>query len=272
MQGLAALRKSRIVLRKAIRGNSMNQIITINTQLGVSINARDLHIALEVGRDFSSWIRPQLEDFIENQDYILLPRTGEQTGRGGHNQINYALTLDTAKHIALMSKTEKGRQYRQALINLEKDSLIHNPATDGMGAMILAADALNVCESSKLQILTSVAEHFNLPTTFLPKYAIDAPSTTTAGSSEVTYSATHLLYSHNPRISVRKFNALAAAAGLIEQKYRKSTKSPSKTKKYWSLTEKGLAFGKNITNPSSPRETQPHWFQNTFNDVLDMLL
>jgi anti-repressor protein len=36
------------------------------------VNARDLHAFLEVGRDFSSWIKSRIEvyGFAENVDYI----------------------------------------------------------------------------------------------------------------------------------------------------------------------------------------------------------
>ena len=69
-----------------------------------SVNARDLHQKLEVRKDFSTWFKVQIKRglFEENIDYItisvektLLPQKGEQ--RGGHNKIEYFLTLDTAK-------------------------------------------------------------------------------------------------------------------------------------------------------------------------------
>ena len=41
-------------------------------------------------------------DFIEDVDYVLLTQTGEQKGRGGHNRIEYVLTLEMAKHIAMV--------------------------------------------------------------------------------------------------------------------------------------------------------------------------
>ena len=35
------------------------------------------------------------------------------------------------------------------------------------------------------------------------------------------------------------------------------------------VNAKGAAFGKNITSPSSPNETQPHWFIGRFAALMD---
>ncbi|KJU06994.1 KilA-N domain-containing protein [Salmonella enterica subsp. enterica serovar Heidelberg str. 77-1831] len=41
--------------------------------------------------------------------------------------------------------------------------------------------------------------------------------------------------------------------------------------KFWSLTAKGCMFGKNITSPANPRETQPHFFESKFPELLKLL-
>lgn len=100
----------------------MKQLIQIKTQYGKQlVSARELHNFLEVGRDFSTWCK-QMTDygFVENQDYTLLTENGEQTGRGGHNKTDYALTLDTAKHWCMMQRSEKGMQARQYFIEAER--------------------------------------------------------------------------------------------------------------------------------------------------------
>lgn len=96
---------------------------TIANETTLFCNARDLHTFLEVGKDFSTWIRIRISEyeFTENQDFILLPKTGEQRkGRGGHNRKDYHLTLDTAKELAMVERNEKGRQIRRYFIECEK--------------------------------------------------------------------------------------------------------------------------------------------------------
>ena len=43
------------------------------------------------------------------------------------------------------------------------------------------------------------------------------------------------------------------------------------TKSFWSVTEKGQAFGKNVVSPESPRETQPHWFSAKGEELLRVM-
>ncbi|GAB1664102.1 antA/AntB antirepressor family protein [Mannheimia haemolytica] len=103
------------------------QITTINDFKG--INARNLHQALKVGRDFSTWIKSRLEKvgFIEEQDFIIVqnyaigsPKLGSQKG-GNRREVNdYILSIDTAKHICLMENNEVGREIRNYFIEAEK--------------------------------------------------------------------------------------------------------------------------------------------------------
>jgi anti-repressor protein len=85
------------------------------------VNARDLYVFLGVKKDFTSWCKHMFTyGFTENADYCLLPQTGEQSGRGGHNKIDYALTVDTAKEIAMIQRTDRGKEARQYFIECEK--------------------------------------------------------------------------------------------------------------------------------------------------------
>ena len=98
---------------------------SFNTQTELLCNARDLHKALQVGRDFSNWIKGRIEEykFFENQDYILIRQDGRiKTGRGGDRRSKeYHLTLDMAKELAMVEKTEVGRQVRKYFIQCERE-------------------------------------------------------------------------------------------------------------------------------------------------------
>lgn len=103
-----------------------NEIIPINTRKDgkQTVNARDLHEFLEVGKDFTTWIKDRINsyNFEENQDFTLLPEIGEQTrntGRGGHNKTEYHITIDMAKELSMVERNEKGKQARQYFIKME---------------------------------------------------------------------------------------------------------------------------------------------------------
>lgn len=84
------------------------------------VDARTLHTFLGVGRDFSNWIKARIfdYDFVENQDYVLtLAKTGERQNVVAHE---YRLSLDMAKELAMVERSERGRQVRRYFIALEK--------------------------------------------------------------------------------------------------------------------------------------------------------
>lgn len=106
-----------------------DDLIPIFTRpIGDSINAvdaRELHRALEVRRDFSNWIKSRITelDLVEGVDFVVIPRSpnpanGETSGF--RTAVDYVLTLDTAKHIAMAERNEKGRAARDYFIKAER--------------------------------------------------------------------------------------------------------------------------------------------------------
>ena len=137
---------------------------------------------------------------------------------------------------------------------------------------VLLADALNVAPSGRITMLGVALKH-SAPHMLaaLPAHAIDAPAQADAPqSSEPTASLTALLKQHGSSRSAASVNMLLQHMGLLEQQTRKSTKG--EIKRYWSITADGLKWGKNVTSPTNPRETQPHWYKNTFGELLRLAL
>ncbi|WP_455475725.1 antA/AntB antirepressor family protein [Bartonella sp. B17] len=104
----------------------MNDLIEITEKIieqetVQTVNARELHAFLEVGKDFSNWIKDRINryNFIENQDYIVFTNFGENL-QGGRPSKDYALTLDMAKELAMVERNEKGKQARQYFIECER--------------------------------------------------------------------------------------------------------------------------------------------------------
>lgn len=99
----------------------MNEIIQINYESeNPTVSARDLHEALEVGTRFNDWFPRMAEyGFIEGKDfYSKMSKTPESTG--GRPSVDYEVSVDMAKQICMIQRTEKGRIYRQYFLDLEK--------------------------------------------------------------------------------------------------------------------------------------------------------
>lgn len=86
-----------------------------------------------------------------------------------------------------------------------------------------------------------------------------------------TDSMTNLLKLNNAEISVVKANKVLVAIEVLENKERPSSKYKGKIKKYKALTEKGLDYGINKENPSSPGQTTPHYYVEKFDELFTLI-
>ena len=82
---------------------------------------------------------------------------------------------------------------------------------------------------------------------------------------------TNLLKLNNAEISVVKANKILVAMELLENKERPSSKYEGKIKKYKALTSKGLVYGINKENPSSPGQTTPHYYVEKFDELFSLI-
>lgn len=105
-----------------------------------AVNARDLHKALNSKKDFSSWIKARIEKLglVESRDYGIFTQMGENP-LGGRPAKEYVVTIDIAKHLAMIEMTDKGRQVREYFIECEKKLRKHQlPQTYAEALMELA--------------------------------------------------------------------------------------------------------------------------------------
>lgn len=100
------------------------ELIPIHTENGNStVLATHLYNFLEPKTIFPNWIKRMLEyGFVENMDYaVCLPNLeSKKVKRGGHNAIDYVLTLDCAKAIAMVQRSAKGKLIRNYFIEVER--------------------------------------------------------------------------------------------------------------------------------------------------------
>ena len=104
----------------------MNELIKIelrrlNGEEIQTVNARDLHAFLGSKQDFSTWIKSRIEQygFIENQDFVVFHEIMENP-QGGRPAKEYFITLDMAKELAMVERTEQGQKARRYFIECER--------------------------------------------------------------------------------------------------------------------------------------------------------
>lgn len=99
-----------------------NQLINIKVQDDKQlVSARDLHKGLGVKTRFSQWAKQNFKHFRENIDFSSVVTSTQQNQYGGTKELqDYALTIEMAKHLAMMSGTEKGYKVRDYFIKVEQ--------------------------------------------------------------------------------------------------------------------------------------------------------
>jgi phage anti-repressor protein len=131
----------------------MGNLIDVAVQDGrQTVNARELYMALEVGRDFSNWIKDRIKKygFLPGEDYFVVegyladqaekndfepPNSGRKVRGGDRRSKDYILSIDMAKEIAMVENNERGKEIRKHLIKVEK--AWNNPAAVIQRAMQL---------------------------------------------------------------------------------------------------------------------------------------
>ena len=99
---------------------------TMGTEQMQTVNARDLHAFLEVGKDFSTWVKDRIQQHgvLENHDFVFVeglssPNLGSSKSRA-QQTIEYHLTVEAAKHIAMAEHTPRGKEARDYFIECER--------------------------------------------------------------------------------------------------------------------------------------------------------
>ena len=118
---------------------------------------------------------------------------------------------------------------------------------------------LRVDETSKILMLEQAHKQHGVATSHLPVYV----------DEEVTKPLVTLLKENNANIGAAKVNTKLIEVGILEIRERPSSKGG--TKEFKTLTEFGSKYGKNLLNPRSPKETQPHYYESKFNELLKLI-
>lgn len=96
----------------------MNELIKINYETETpTVSARDLHAGLEIKTAFKDWF-PRMAEYGFEAEKDFCSKMSESTG--GRPAVDYEISVDMAKQICMIQRSEKGKQYRQYFLDLEK--------------------------------------------------------------------------------------------------------------------------------------------------------
>lgn len=131
-------------------GANDNVVIPLTENDGVqAVMGRDLHAFLEVKERYNDWF-PRMVDygFSAGQDFT---ETSVKPNGAGRPRIDHIVTLDMAKEISMIQRTDKGKQARQYFIECERRA--KQPTVNGaeLTRMELIQIAMNA-ETERLQL------------------------------------------------------------------------------------------------------------------------
>lgn len=95
--------------------------VTTNEQGQKLVSGRELHEVLGIGTQFTKWIQRMIDyGFVEGMDFTTISQK-RLTAQGNATEFtDYILTLEMAKHIAMVQRTEIGMKVRNYFIECEK--------------------------------------------------------------------------------------------------------------------------------------------------------
>lgn len=243
--------------------------VTMSTREIAELTGKQHKHVLEDARKMLEELGIALADFSADlpdvygrlQPVFLLPKRESLILVSGYSTELRARIIDRWEAL------ESGREHPSALCAFGAATTLLG---QDLEALQILANWLNVAPSGQIGMArVAVAHHAPHLLPALPGYAIDAPvkpGVAISGSSEPTFSATHLLKQHGVKISAVGFNKLLRECGVLSHENRRA--SNGRVKAFWSVTDKGLAFGKNMVSDKNPRETSPHWYESTFARLL----
>lgn len=211
---------------------------------------------------------------------ICLPPLGEYLDNLGRPASEYIFSGEQGKRDSIVVVAQLSPEFTARLVDRWQEleskeasrqpvSQLASPIETDLRAIAIIGKSMRMSDSGVLMMYHSYCKA-NAPkvAAVLPPYAIDAP---TGKESEGSKSHAAIKDICQGIMSAVKANKALLKAGLLEQLERPSTSAPNGIKTYKSVTAKGLKYGLNFTSPNNPRETQPHWYHETADELIEII-
>jgi phage anti-repressor protein/phage antirepressor YoqD-like protein len=126
-----------------------------------AVSGRALHEFLEVSTEYRHWFkRMTAYGFTEGQDYTVIFDRVERPGRGPVERQDHILTMDMAKELSMIQRTDRGREARTYFIECEK-RVKEAPALSGpelLARAVLEADTtIKALQASNAELAPAAA-------------------------------------------------------------------------------------------------------------------
>lgn len=101
----------------------MNELIniTIADEEMPTVSGRELHEKLGIESNYTTWFKRMCEyGFDEGKDFATRFPNLESEIHGGQNKTDHQITLDMAKQICMIQRSETGRAFREYFLEVER--------------------------------------------------------------------------------------------------------------------------------------------------------
>lgn len=137
----------------------MNELINVslNENHEPVVSGRQLHETLGVKTRYNDWFNRMTEfGFTENEDYLAITQKRVTAQGNATNQTDHIIKLDMAKEIAMIQRTDKGKEVRQYFIQVEKD--FNSPEKIMARALLMADKKIKLLENKNENLLIELEE------------------------------------------------------------------------------------------------------------------
>lgn len=146
----------------------MNMIIPVNYENDIpTVSGRELHAVLNIETRYNDWFKRMCEyGFIEGTDYYSF-LSNRVDGLAGKPRKDHLITIDMAKELCMIQRSEIGKRCREYFLEIEKKW--NSPEAIISRALLIANHQLQLAKNENVQLLEVNSEQAEKIKAMLPK-------------------------------------------------------------------------------------------------------